>query len=527
MRAHLVTSVAANIVTKTPSASAPGSNDANAASGDDGFAAMLGDVVQGSDKATAAKPAPSPLAIPKDQDIDSTGKPTGVTPASPAATNDNDLASLVRSASDDTTAPPPNDKASAIPVKTANSARPRGNTQADPAQVAGGQVSGGQAADNTPAASQTCDPNLAQMLATQQPVPADVTQTATPSTPGTTPDATARSVTAAPAAAAQPAADALSVAETLPATDVAAASVLGGGATTKAAKPGDDKPARDSEKSQAQGSTAATLADIGKAATRNFTDRNVSSAPPIHTAADTGKNNGQNNSQSDGQSGGSPPGQQSNASAPSVPNGANPAPATAADASPVNAAAAPAHVQAAPQPDAVSAANAAGTATPPTPAASSPAVAVQIQISHPTAAAPDLNTLAFTIAAKSEAGARHFDIRLDPAELGRVDVRLTVDDAGKAQATLSVEKPQTLALLQKDSGHLERALKDAGLDLSQNGLSFSLKGQQQQNGSAGERAATPRGRNLTARAIAAVDNAASITAMGNVSSGDTRLDIRV
>ena len=121
--------------------------------------------------------------------------------------------------------------------------------------------------------------------------------------------------------------------------------------------------------------------------------------------------------------------------------------------------------------------------------------------------------------------ARHIDIRRDPGELGRVDVRLTVDDAGKAQAVLSVEKPQTLELLQKDQGHLERALKDAGLDLSQNGLSFSLKGQQQQAG--GGDTAAPRGRSHAMRVIAAVGETASTLSLGSAASSDTRLDIRV
>ena len=135
---------------------------------------------------------------------------------------------------------------------------------------------------------------------------------------------------------------------------------------------------------------------------------------------------------------------------------------------------------------------------------------------------PDIGTLALTIAAKSRDGITHFDLRLDPPELGKVDVRLTVDDAGKAQASLAVEKPQTLELLQKDSSSLERALKDAGLDLSQNGLNFSLKGQQQQQ-AGGENPPTPRGRALHVRAALAIDQPAQII----LPSGVGRLDIRV
>jgi flagellar hook-length control protein FliK len=96
--------------------------------------------------------------------------------------------------------------------------------------------------------------------------------------------------------------------------------------------------------------------------------------------------------------------------------------------------------------------------------------------------APTLNGLAVEIAAKSQAGTKQFDIRLDPPELGRVDVRLAIDANGKTQAHLTADQPQTLDLLQKDAATLTRALRDAGLDVSHDGLNFSLRNQQQQSG---------------------------------------------
>lgn len=92
---------------------------------------------------------------------------------------------------------------------------------------------------------------------------------------------------------------------------------------------------------------------------------------------------------------------------------------------------------------------------------------------------PDVNQFAIEVAAKSQGGAKQFDIRLDPPELGRVDVRLSIDATGKAEAHLSADEPQTLDLLQKDAAVLARALRDAGLNLAQDGLNFSLKNQQQ------------------------------------------------
>jgi flagellar hook-length control protein FliK len=87
---------------------------------------------------------------------------------------------------------------------------------------------------------------------------------------------------------------------------------------------------------------------------------------------------------------------------------------------------------------------------------------------------PEMQSLALHIAARSARGDSRFTIRLDPPELGRIDVNLSVSSHGHAQAVLAVEKPQTLELLLRDAPALERALKDAGLELGSN-LSFSLK----------------------------------------------------
>ena len=46
---------------------------------------------------------------------------------------------------------------------------------------------------------------------------------------------------------------------------------------------------------------------------------------------------------------------------------------------------------------------------------------------------------------------------------------------------MTADQPQTLDLLQKDAPTLTQALRDAGLDVSQSGLNFSLRGQDRQN----------------------------------------------
>jgi flagellar hook-length control protein FliK len=138
---------------------------------------------------------------------------------------------------------------------------------------------------------------------------------------------------------------------------------------------------------------------------------------------------------------------------------------------------------------------------------------------------PDVNSLAVEIAARSQSGAKQFDIRLDPPELGRVDVRLSIDASGKAQAHMTADQPETLNLLQRDSTTLTQALRDAGLDVSQNGLNFSLRGQSGQQGQDGGAGRAPRGTLTASRVIDSVQAPSAISFSGG--AGNARLDIHV
>ena len=94
--------------------------------------------------------------------------------------------------------------------------------------------------------------------------------------------------------------------------------------------------------------------------------------------------------------------------------------------------------------------------------------------------------LPIVIAARAQAGVNQFDIRLDPPELGRIDVRLGVDGNGQVTSHVTVDRPETLTLLQSQQPQLERALTQAGLQTTDNGLQFSLRDQSfagQNNGS--------------------------------------------
>jgi flagellar hook-length control protein FliK len=156
-----------------------------------------------------------------------------------------------------------------------------------------------------------------------------------------------------------------------------------------------------------------------------------------------------------------------------------------------------------------------------------PTLTQHVQVSvH--AHAPDMPALAVSIATRSQSGARQFDIRLDPPELGRVEVRLSIDAAGKASAHLSADHPQTLDLLQKDAPALTRALRDAGLDVSQDGLNFSLRHQASDGNAQNSFQGGFRGNRNGAFALTATTSIeATSTSAAWRTPADGRLDIRV
>ncbi len=86
-----------------------------------------------------------------------------------------------------------------------------------------------------------------------------------------------------------------------------------------------------------------------------------------------------------------------------------------------------------------------------------------------------LSAVPMTVGMRALSGTNRFEIRLDPIELGRIDVRLDIDREHGVKAHLVVERPETLALLQRDAGSLQQALAQAGLNPGDGALSFSLR----------------------------------------------------
>ncbi|WP_165838815.1 flagellar hook-length control protein FliK [Roseicella frigidaeris] len=78
-------------------------------------------------------------------------------------------------------------------------------------------------------------------------------------------------------------------------------------------------------------------------------------------------------------------------------------------------------------------------------------------------------------------------VALDPEALGRVEIRIA-REAGSEAAAIQVvaERPETLALLQRDARELDRALGQAGITLAEGGLRFDLAGGDASAGGRGE-----------------------------------------
>jgi len=112
--------------------------------------------------------------------------------------------------------------------------------------------------------------------------------------------------------------------------------------------------------------------------------------------------------------------------------------------------------------------------------ASAAPAAAQLTATAATGAAVPLSGLAMEIAASANSGKTRFEIRLDPAELGRIDVRIDIDRHGQVTSHLTVERPETLSMLRQDANQLQRALDNAGLSTGNSGLQFSLRDQSSQ-----------------------------------------------
>ncbi|SFG76653.1 flagellar hook-length control protein FliK [Methylobacterium gossipiicola] len=166
----------------------------------------------------------------------------------------------------------------------------------------------------------------------------------------------------------------------------------------------------------------------------------------------------------------------------------------------------------------------AGASAPTAPAAHTP----------PPASPPvPLGAVPMTIGLRSLQGSNQFEIRLDPGELGRIDVKLDIDkERGTVMAHLVVDRIETLALLQRDAPSLQQALSQAGLDANEANINLSLRSDAQSNGQGAENRGSdgrsPDGRPGNANGSHQAEGRAALEAIPlRTLTGLTGLDIRI
>lgn len=152
-------------------------------------------------------------------------------------------------------------------------------------------------------------------------------------------------------------------------------------------------------------------------------------------------------------------------------------------------------------------------------------VPLEASAGQPGASAP-IDQLTLHLARALDEGRTEIRIRLQPEELGQVDIKLEFKEL-QLTARVSAERPETLELLQRDARALSRALREAGVELAEGDLTFTSGGR---GGSAGFAPRERHGVHLAwlppddARWLAA--DPALMPAHGIVSLRDGRLDIR-
>ncbi|MDI4236818.1 flagellar hook-length control protein FliK [Bradyrhizobium sp. Arg237L] len=134
--------------------------------------------------------------------------------------------------------------------------------------------------------------------------------------------------------------------------------------------------------------------------------------------------------------------------------------------------------------------------------------------------------LALEIAASAKSGKSQFEIRLDPPELGRIDVRIHVDNHGQVTSHLTVERPETLQMLRQDANQLQRALDNAGLSTGNSGLQFSLR-DQSSSGQNGGNQSNPNAHRLIVSEEDSVPATVAGRSYGRMLGASGGVDIRV
>lgn len=176
-------------------------------------------------------------------------------------------------------------------------------------------------------------------------------------------------------------------------------------------------------------------------------------------------------------------------------------------------------------------------AAPASPQASDPGATGALASAAPTAGAQapsqptavtgqTVSRLAAGIVQNVKAKSSRFQLALEPAGLGRVDISVRIGADGALSATLNFNSTQAADALKAHAGELRMALEQAGFNLGGSDLSFMTgnSGQQQQDGSQGQSTARPSFASAITTEPKAAPSAAISQTVGASADG---LDIRI
>lgn len=105
------------------------------------------------------------------------------------------------------------------------------------------------------------------------------------------------------------------------------------------------------------------------------------------------------------------------------------------------------------------------------PATASAATTQQVHTGNPASPAEQVRPALMTLA-KSTDGSQEVTIRLQPGDLGTVQIRIARAASGATRIEILAEKPATLLTLQRDQPQLHRALDEAGIPAAGRAVSF-------------------------------------------------------
>jgi hypothetical protein len=97
-----------------------------------------------------------------------------------------------------------------------------------------------------------------------------------------------------------------------------------------------------------------------------------------------------------------------------------------------------------------------------------------VKTANPASLPPAVEQVILQMSRNVKAGNDQMTLQLNPAELGKINVKLSFSSDGKVQGTVVADNASTLNMMIKQQGSLEHALREAGLNAESGSLQFSL-----------------------------------------------------